>query len=91
MLCGTNGLTRFDVIAPIESLPAFNPVDAKDSWIDSHGASMEYDLNSDGKLDQLDYSIAEVGFRFRLKRFNFGFIELHLLAFWNLPSLSVDS
>ena len=23
---------------------------------------MEYDLNSDGKLDQLDYSIAEVGF-----------------------------
>ena len=62
MLCGTNGLTRFDVIAPIESLHTFNPVDAKDSWIDSHGASMEYDLNSDGKLDQLDYSIAEVGF-----------------------------
>lgn len=62
MLCGTNGLTRFDVIAPIESLYTLNPVDAKDSWIDSHGASMEYDLNSDGKLDQLDYSIAEVGF-----------------------------
>ena len=62
MLCGTNGLTRFDVIAPIESLHTINPVDAKDSWIASHGASMEYDLNGDEKLDQLDYSIAEVGF-----------------------------
>ncbi|NBQ03437.1 MAG: hypothetical protein EBU27_09575, partial [Opitutae bacterium] len=60
MLCGTNGLTRFDVIAP--SLHTFNPVDAKDSWIASHGASMEYDLNGDEKLDQLDYSIADVGF-----------------------------
>ena len=62
MLCGTNGLTRFDVIAPSESFHTFNPVDAKDSWIASHGASMEYDLNGDEKLDQLDYSIADVGF-----------------------------
>ena len=61
-LCGTNGLTRFDVIAPKESITTFNPVDAKDQWLASHGNSMEYDLNKDGKLDQLDYSVAEVGF-----------------------------
>ena len=59
---GTNGLTRFDVIAPKESITTFNPVDAKDQWLASHGNSMEYDLNKDGKLDQLDYSVAEVGF-----------------------------
>ena len=61
-LCGTNGLTRFDVIAPAESLSTLNPVDATSQWIASHGASMEYDLNGDGKLDQLDYSVAEVGY-----------------------------
>ena len=37
-------------------------MDAKDQWLASHGNSMEYDLNKDGKLDQLDYSVAEVGF-----------------------------
>ena len=68
MLCGTNGLTRFDVIAPSESFHTFNPVDAKDSWIASHGASMEYDLNGDEKLDQLDYSIADVGFSLSSER-----------------------
>ena len=68
MLCGTNGLTRFDVIATSESFHTFNPVDAKDSWIASHGASMEYDLNGDEKLDQLDYSIADVGFSLSSER-----------------------
>jgi urea transport system permease protein len=68
MLCGTNGLTRFDVIAPAESLYTFNPVNAKDSWIASHGANMEYDLNGDEKLDQLDYSIADVGFSLSSER-----------------------
>ena len=68
MLCGTNGLTRFDVIAPSESFHTFNPVDAQDSWIASHGANMEYDLNGDDKLDQLDYSIADVGFSLSSER-----------------------
>ena len=68
MLCGTNGLTRFDVIATSESFHTFNPVDAKDSWIASHGANMEYDLNGDEKLDQLDYSIADVGFSLSSER-----------------------
>ena len=35
---------------------------------------MEYDLNGDEKLDQLDYSIADVGFFFPLKGCSFGFI-----------------
>jgi urea transport system permease protein len=61
-LCGTNGLTRFDVIAPAESLTTFHPEDAKDQWIASHDGDMGQDLNEDGKLDQLDYSMAEVGF-----------------------------
>jgi len=61
-------LTRFDVIAPSESFHTFNYVDAKDSWIASHGASMEYDLNGDEKLDQLDYSIADVGFSLSSER-----------------------
>ena len=68
MLCGTNGLTRFDVIAPAESFHTFNPVDAKDSWVAAHGANMEYDLNGDDKLDQLDYSIADVGFSLSSER-----------------------
>ena len=68
MLCGTNGLTRFDVIAPAESFHTFHPVDAKNSWIASHGANMDYDLNGDKKLDQLDYSIADVGFSLSSER-----------------------
>ena len=69
-------MTRFDVIAPSESFHTFNPVDAKDSWIASHGASMEYDLNGDEKLDQLDYSIADVGFSSPRKGCSSGFIGL---------------
>ena len=61
-LCGTNGLTRFDVIAPAESLITLHPVAAKDQWLASHGSDMKYDLNADGTLDQLDYSMADVGF-----------------------------
>lgn len=61
-LCGTNGLTRFDVIAPAASLTTLHPEDAKDQWIESHGADMSKDLNGDGQLDQLDYSMADVGF-----------------------------
>jgi ABC-type branched-subunit amino acid transport system permease subunit len=61
-LCGTNGLTRFDIIAPAESLTTFHPEAAKDQWIASHDGDMAQDLNADGKLDQLDYSMAEVGF-----------------------------
>ena len=62
MLCGTNGLTRFDVIAPAESFHTFNPVDAKKSWLDSKGGGLVNDLNGDGQVDQLDYSIADVGY-----------------------------
>ena len=61
-LCGTNGLTRFDVIAPVESVTTFHPENAKDLWIASHNSDPEQDLNGDGKLDQLDYSMADVGF-----------------------------
>ena len=68
MLCGTNGLVRFDVIAPSESFHTFHPVDATESWITSHGGDMEYDLNGDGKLDQLDYSVADVGFSLKSER-----------------------
>ena len=61
-LCGTNGLVRFDVIAPAESLTTFSPIDAKDKWVASNDSSMDLDINKDGKIDQLDYSIAEVGY-----------------------------
>ena len=89
-LCGTNGLTRFDVIAPKESITTFNPVDAKDQWLASHGNSMEYDLNKDGKLDQLDYSVAEVGFSFfrgspACPLFHYGD-----LPFRGIPTLQMD-
>ena len=71
-LCGTNGLVRFDVIAPAESLTTFNPVDAKDKWIESHEGSLDQDLNKDGNLDQLDYSIADVGFSLSSDEVRFG-------------------
>ena len=61
-LCGTNGLVRFDVIAPAESFSTLHPESAKDQWIASGKADGSLDLNSDGKVDQLDYSIADVGF-----------------------------
>ena len=61
-LCGTNGLVRFDVIAPAESLTTFSPIDAKDKWVASNDSSMNLDINKDGKIDQLDYSIADVGY-----------------------------
>lgn len=61
-LCGTNGLTRFDVIAPSGSLFTFNPVDATNDWKGVHADNPNMDLNQDGFVDQLDYSIANVGF-----------------------------
>ncbi len=61
-LCGTNGLTRFDIIAPSQALTTLHPEDATEQWIESHNANMKQDLNADGKLDQLDYSMADVGF-----------------------------
>lgn len=61
-LCGTNGLTRFDVIAPSGSFFTFNPVDATDDWKHDNAGSPNMDLNKDGSVDQLDYSVADVGF-----------------------------
>ena len=61
-LCGTNGLTRFDVIAPHGSIFTLNPVDATQGWIESNTGTSNIDLNKDGAIDQLDYSIADVGY-----------------------------
>lgn len=61
-LCGTNGLTRFDVIAPHGSIFTLNPVDATKGWIESNTGGSNLDLNKDGAVDQLDYSIADVGY-----------------------------
>ena len=61
-LCGTNGLTRFDVIAPHGSIFTLNPVDATKGWIESNTGDSNLDLNKDGAVDQLDYSIADVGY-----------------------------
>ena len=61
-LCGTNGLTRFDVIAPHGSIFTLNPVDATQGWIESNTGAGNIDLNKDGAIDQLDYSIADVGY-----------------------------
>ena len=61
-LCGTNGLTRFDVIAPHGSIFTLNPVDATQGWIESNTGASDIDLNKDGAVDQLDYSIADVGY-----------------------------
>ena len=61
-LCGTNGLTRFDVIAPSGSFFTFNPVDATEDWKHDNSGSPNMDLNKDGSVDQLDYSVADVGF-----------------------------
>jgi urea transport system permease protein len=61
-LCGTNGLTRFDVIAPSGSIFALNPVDATADWIQENEGNSGMDLNQDGAVNQLDYSIADIGF-----------------------------
>lgn len=61
-LCGTNGLTRFDIIAPHGSIFTLDPVDATQDWIKSNAGSNDIDLNKDGAVDQLDYSIADVGY-----------------------------
>ena len=61
-LCGTNGLTRFDVIAPHGSIFTLNPVDATQGWIESNTGTSNIELNKDGAIDQLDYSIADVGY-----------------------------
>ena len=61
-LCGTNGLTRFDIIAPQGSLLTLNPVDATEDWIESNKDNLDLDLNKDGWVDQLDYAVADVGY-----------------------------
>ena len=61
-LCGTNGLTRFDVIAPSGSIFTFNPVVATQDWIQENEGKEGMDINQDGSVDQLDYSVADVGF-----------------------------
>ena len=61
-LCGTNGLTRFDIIAPHGSIFTLNPVDATQDWIQSNKDNLDLDLNKDGSVDQLDYAIADVGY-----------------------------
>ncbi len=61
-LCGTNGLTRFDIIAPSGSFFTFDPISATDDWKEANIGNKELDLNTDGSVDQLDYSIADVGF-----------------------------
>ena len=61
-LCGTNGLTRFDVIAPSGSIFTFNPVVATQDWIKENEGKEGMDINQDGSVDQLDYSVADVGF-----------------------------
>ena len=66
-LCGTNGLTRFDVIAPHGSIFTLNPVDATQGWIESNTGAGNIDLNKDGAIDQLDYSIDRVN-RLRASR-----------------------
>ena len=61
-LCGTNGLTRFDVIAPSGSIFTFNPEVATQDWIQENEGKEGMDINQDGSVDQLDYSVADVGF-----------------------------
>ena len=79
-LCGTNGLVRFDVIAPAESLTTFSPIDAKDKWVASNDSSMDLDINKDG-TDQLTIRLPRSGTSYPQTKCDFLSISLPQLVF----------